>query len=289
MSSTSAAPPSNLRELQSWFASAITHSGGALAGRPSREHSQQAECLITPGPRLSPSERLQLYNDGYFARLVECLADDYPALAFALGEEAFAELARDFIAAHPSRSSSLNSYGEPLAAYCRTSAEPWAAFAADLARLEWALVEVVHAPASVKLGPDALARVPAAKWQDARLVPSANLRVLRFDYPVNDFFQAFKDGACPGWPKPAPTWTALHRDGLTLWRRSLEPRAAFLLEELCSGVPLGVAVAALEAREALEALEARSPTAIASELSHVLPAWLSSWVQGGLFCGIELP
>jgi hypothetical protein len=275
---TSAGAP-GLRELQRWFASVTTHPEGVLEGRFNPGRSQKLERLVTPGPQLSAIDRVQIYNDGYFARLVECLTDDYPALRYALGEETFSSLSRGYIETHPSRSRSLNAYGQRMPAFCRERTEPWSGFAADLARLEWALVEVVHEPASQSLLPEALAAISPAGWQSARLLPSRGLRLLGFDYPVNDFFQAFRDERAPELPGPAPTATVIYRQGLALWRMGLQPRAALLLKDLISGVPLAVAIATLEARN--------HAAGTGEDLARLLPQWLGSWVQSGFFRGVE--
>jgi hypothetical protein len=272
--------PPRLRDLQRWLTSVITHPDGVFEGQVSQARSQKLERLIKPGPRLSAALRLQIYCDGYFARLIECLADDYPALCYALGEDTFSSLCRAYIEKHPSRSRSLNYYGAELASFCRTRTEAWAAFAADLARLEWSLVEVVHEPAPGGLAPDALAKVPAWRWQTARLLPSSSLRLLAFDYPVNDFYQAFREERAPEPPAAAPTATAVYRQGLALWRMGLEPRAALLLKKLLTGAPLAVAVEKLEGRCRAEGTSA--------DLAQLLPQWLGSWVQSGFFEGIEL-
>lgn len=274
----SAAARPRLRELQRWFASVTTHPEGVLEAGAGQARAEKLSRLVTPGPKLSAVERLQIYRDGYFVRLIECLTDDYPALRHLLGEEPFGELAQRYIEAHPSRSPSLNAYGARLPAFCGSRSEPWAPFAADLARLEWALVEVVHASVSETMTPEALALVPPARWQTARLVASPGLRVLRFDYPVNACFQAYRDGGALELPRPAPSATAVYRRGLTLWRLDLEPRAAQLLEALVSGAPLVSAVAALESHY---------PGAEAGEeLARLLPVWLGAWVEGGFFSGV---
>lgn len=269
----------SLRELQRWFASVSTHPDGVLAGHLDSRRSHALERLVTPGPQLSATQRVQIYSDGYFGRLVECLSDDYPAQSYALGEDTFSSLAREYIAEYPSRSRSLNAYGQHLASFCRAQAAPWAGFAADLARLEWALVEVVHEPASESLAFDALASIPAARWQTARLLPVRGLRLLGFDYPVNDFFRAFREARAPHIPRRAPTATAVYRQGLILWRLDLDPRAALLLTDLVAGVPLADAVARLETR---------SRAGTSEELTRLLPQWLGSWVQSGFFRGVEL-
>jgi hypothetical protein len=272
-----ASPVLPLQQLQQWFASVSTDPRGIDAGAAK---VGAVDALVTPGPLLTASERLQIYNDGYFARLTECLADDYPALAQALGEEAFSSLARDYIVQRPSRSPSLNAYGRGMAAFCQGRPEPWAAFAADLSRLEWALVEAVHAPASFAISSDALSSIPVSHWHAARLVPSLTLRVLGFDYPVGEYFQAFRDGRAPVIPAPLPSATAVYRQGLLLWRMELGTSAAHLLEDLVAGVPLGAAVSALEERT--------SDPAAREQLVQALPQWLATWVSSGFFVGIEL-
>lgn len=271
---------SSLRDQQRWFAIASTHAGdvreGAELASRTLGRPLPIEHCLTDGPSSTAAERLAIYRDGYFARLVECLADDYPALRHCLGEQAFESLARAYIGAFPSRSPSLNAYGSRMAAFCRTRAETWAPFAADLARLEWALVEVIHAPSAPGLGADELSRIPADRWRTARLTPSPTLRLLDFDYPVNDYFQAFRDGAALGIPDRRPTSTVVYRRGLAIDRMSLERRAALLLEDLLSGSTLESAVAELERRSSDR-----------SDIAEKLPAWLGSWVAHGFFCALE--
>ena len=269
-----------LRELQRWFASVTTHPEGVLQNQASSARRKKLERLVTPGPQLSALERTRIYHDGYFSRLIECLADDYPALRHALGESVFDVLARAYIVAYPSRSRSLNAFGAHLPAYCRTRTEPWAPFAADLARLEWALVEVVHEPSTEGLAAGALAQIPPGRWQTARLRPAPSVRVLCFDYPVNEFFQAFRDERSPQLPLAARSATAVYRRGLSLWRMSLDPRAALLLTDLLASVPLGAAIEALQSRS--EAIGS------SQDLPQLLSRWLGEWVQNGFFAAVEL-
>ena len=243
----------SLRDLQRWFAAASTHPRGAAAGSREASHALGApaaelESWITRGPGLSALERLQIYNEGYFARLVECLIDDYPALNHAIGAASFERLARAYIQQYPSRSPSLNAYGRRMSAFCRGRPDPWSAFASDLARLEWALVELVHAPAGSKLAPDALSRIPTERWPFVRFLPSPALSLLDFGFPVNEFYQAFRDGGEPELPAARTSATAVFRDGLRLWRLDLSETAAGLLRDLIHGMPLGPAIERLERR-----------------------------------------
>lgn len=91
-----------LRAQQTAFADAVTGAHPADGA------------LVTPGPRLGAAERVEIYRDGYRARLVECLADDYAAVRSAIGADAFEAAARGYIDAYPSRSPSLNAFGRAM-------------------------------------------------------------------------------------------------------------------------------------------------------------------------------
>jgi hypothetical protein len=273
-------PQPSLREQQRWFATVSTHPDDVSSGA---EHASRTlgravtpEQWLTAGPSLSAAERLEIYHAGYFGRLVECLADDYRALAHFLGEEGFSDLARAYIRKFPSRSPSLNAYGAEMAAFCRSRSEPWAMFAAELARLEWALVEVIHAPAAQGLAPDTLAKITPDRWQTARLIPSPSLRLLTFDYPANEYLQAFLEDAAPELPERRASATAVFRQGLSLQRMDLEPEAAMLLEDLVLGCPLDSAIAEVSRR-----------SHDVADVAQRLPAWLGSWVANGFFAAIE--
>jgi hypothetical protein len=274
-----------LRTSQSWFARAITHAGPLEEGvvEAARAHldvteAPPLESLVTAGPALSAIDRLGIYHYAYRARLIECLADDYTAVLDAIGDAAFDSLCRDYIAAHPSTSPNLVGFGKHFAAFCRRRAETWGAFAAELAALEWAMTEVIHAPAAPALALEELQKIPLEEWANARFSPARTLRVLRFSYPTNAYFQAFRDGVDRVIPEPAASATAVYRQGFTIWRMDLTPAMAGLLDALCDGATLG---------HALEALESHvvSPDDLAEAERNVI-AWFSAWVAGGFFADL---
>ena len=272
-----------LRALQHWFAAAIMHPHGVAAGiEQTAAHGASAvalgdvERVLLPSSRLSGIERLAVYGDAYRARLVECLADDYPALKYALGDDAFEALCLRYIARHPSESPNLNAFGRHMTAFCRDEERPALQFEAELAALEWAMVEVLHASSAQKLDLATLATVPGDRWAQARFSASGTVRVMEFSHPVNAFFQAFRTDQAPG--VPAPTWsaTAVFRDGATIWRMNLSRAMHALLMSLFGGTPLG---------PALESL-ARAGQLTEEEGAQVM-VWFRDWVRHGFFAQIE--
>jgi len=256
-----------LRDDQLWFARAVMDGAGI----------DEAPRRLTAGPKQSATDRLDIYRRGYEARLVECLADDYPVLKRALGAEAFESLCRRYIERHPSRSPNLNRFGAQMAAFCRDELEgPTSkrALATDLASLEWAIVEVIHAPRSEPLTLEAFSRVPSDGWGDARLELNTAFRLLKFEYPVNAYFQAVLDGADPVAPGPARSATLVYRSGTTIWRSDLTAPAFDVLSGLVAGETLAASLSRAEGE-----LAKLDP----AEASGQVARWFRDWVADGLF------
>jgi hypothetical protein len=233
------------------------------------------ERVVLPSARLSAVDRVEIYRQAYRSRLIECLADDYPAVEHALGADAFAAVCRAYIDDHPSRSPSLNGYGRRFADFVASHQHPLAPFAADLAALEWALVEVVHAPSSERLSPDKLATAPPASWAGARFMPSDSVRLLELAYPANAYFQAFRQKEDPLPPEQAWSATAVFRDGPTLWRMDLSRPMHLLLHALFTGRSLGEAIEVLVVEQGACDNEAGD-----------LMQWFRDWVRHGFFSEI---
>ena len=265
----------DLRAQQQWFAAIVS----TPQNEPAPVDERSASRLITPGEKLSSLERIDIYRRGYHARLIECLADDYPVLEHALGEEAFEALSRRYIARHPSSGPSLNYFGRHMAEFCRTEplAEP--AFAADLAALEWAIVLAIHAPTAVAIGFDDLGQVPSERWPHARFHVNPSLQILRLVYPVNAYLQAYRQGKPSSLPAAHPTSVAVYRTGRSVWRLELSPTMVTLVESLQNGATLEAGLSEVQAL-----LQHEPEHEIAKQIAHCFQHSVSS----GLFSRILL-
>ncbi len=281
---TRAAPPAlaledrALRSTQEWFARAIMTPESEVEAVGAAE----AALRLTASARLSALDRLEIYRRAYHARLVECLVDDYPVLQVALGTEPFEALCRAYVARHPSDSPSLNYYGRFMSGFLRNDAPhdtPSRPFASDLAALEWSIVEVIHAPSAEALTLESMGQVPPEAWPGARLVANTALRLQRFEYPVNAFFQQVREGREPPVPAAEPSATVVYRSGHRVWRMDLTEPMFVVLQGLLSGEVLAEALGRAEG-----ALAGVDPVEAGQRVTH----WFREWVSSGLFVGVQV-
>lgn len=231
--------------------------------------------LVCGDARLDAARRLEVYAHAYFFRILEALRREYEALAEAIGEAGFHDLVTAYLLVHPSRHPSLRWAGARLPDFLarHAAAEPFRRrwpWAADLARLEWALSEAFDAPDATPATRETLSAVPPARWEALRLAFLPATRLVRLTWPVHRLREA-EPGARPRAPEaPVPTAVCVWRRDDTVRLRAVDDLEAELLEGARGGLPFG----GLCRRLADEVGEAEAPARAA--------ALLASWVERGL-------
>jgi hypothetical protein len=271
------ARPPKLRALQQWLAEIVMHpstaevaAAGAAARRLFAVADVAAGKVVKPNARMTPFQRLQVYNGSYAARLVEVLGNDFGALKHLLGREPFDALMTRYVAAHPSRHPNLNQFADHVPAFlARQRALPRRAFALELAQLELALEHAFDAPAFVPLAPERLQAVPPSKWDRAVLTLNPSVRLFAFRFPVNAWYQAWKEEKPIAPPAPARTCLAVYRKDYTIWRSTLRPEAFGVLTALAAG-------------------KALAPALLAAKGHADVGAWFRDWAADGLFAAVRV-
>ncbi len=291
-------PRHTLDEVQRWMQAVITHPAGPIAGIESREAVQQiavgpsqVERVIARSQALTSLERLDIYYRAYYARLLDCLREEYSVLATALGTELFDSFAVGYLQAHPSQSYTLGRLGEKFPEFlAETRPAPesgaandadWPEFMIDLARLERVVNEVFDGPGVENMATLDVARlqaIPPERWQAARLVTAPCLRLVKLRFPVNDFFTAAARNDTSPLPQPGETYLAVTRRDYRVKRITLAPAQFALLNSLSAGATIGAAI---------EKAAAVSPLPDA-ELASQIRAWFQAWTMEGFFVDMKM-
>src|SRR5262249_19822287 len=171
-----------------------------------------ADGLITPSPRLTSFERLELYSQGYWSRILETFDQDFPGLRTIVGKPRFDRLAHAYLTDCPPDSFDLNRLGNRLEAWL-TKHPRYAHYrqrvALDMVRLEWAKIEAVSsgecpsltatelAGLSASCGPtlDATSGTTpdATPGEDPAIELQPHLRLLQLGYPVDELLIGIDD------------------------------------------------------------------------------------------------
>jgi hypothetical protein len=208
---------------------------------------------------------IAIYARMYASRLHDTLADDYPKLRTALGDERFGELVAHYFRVHPPSSFTLRDAGLALEQFLRGS-ELAPAWAADLAALERARVEVFDGPDAAPLTQDVVAALgDALPGLALAWVPSSV--VVPLAWTVDDVWSAIEDGAAPPEPVAEPRTVLVWRRDVAVLHRTLDADEAGLAPRLAHGVSFA------DACEVLGALHGDAASARAVEL---LLRWLGA-------------
>jgi hypothetical protein len=299
--------PMSLAELQRQMAAAVmaplTPNEDMCAqdaeGRPMAEI---AASFIAANSRLAPFERLEIYNRQYWYRVLDALAEDFPALRAVVGGRAFHQLSIDYLTVHPSTSFSLRNLGWKLVEWLAAHAQHTGRrhrLALDVARIEWAFIEAFDNAERTPLTLDKIATLDG----NSQLGLQPHLRLLSLDYAADDLVLALhkrqKRGTSEAGVKheddaeqdqgdesPAKlprlrrraTWVAAHRLENAVYYRRLEREEFLTLSAIHDGQPLG------------EALDAgfRGSTVPEAGRPPLVRAWFGHWAELGWICAPEL-
>lgn len=288
----SAAGLSDLERVQRWMLSVITHPDGIDEGADAEEARRwidagagQLESVVTRSRKLSASERLAVYGNAYYARLLDCLGEVFPILMRTLGEETFQGFAFGYLQSYPSKSYTLNHLGRRFPGYLRETrprggdGAEWADFLIDLAELEWAIYEIFDGPGLEKEEPMTLpdfASIPQDDWLSLRFRTAPCLRLLEFSYPVNSHYTAVRgsdDEMHLAFPARKTSFLALSRRDFIVRRYPLNEAQFLLLQSFSDGESLG------EALDRLLRLGAASPESLERDLVR----WFHDWAAERCF------
>lgn len=268
----------------------MMHPGGVVEGIQAEAACQHidltpaaVDSVICPSREQTSVQRLEIYAHAYYARLLECLQAEFPMTSRAIGADLFDEFAVDYLQQWPSQSYTLDQLGARFARFLaetRPAADDddvsWLDFLPDLAALEWHFAEVFDGPGAERLellDPRQLASIGPDRWADVRLTCVPCLRIVEFDFPVQEYYLALRRGEEPLPPERRATRLAITRRDYVVRHRPLAEQEAAILRALHAGTSIGEAI-----EPAMPHTETELP-AFAAQLQ----AWFRLWSSEGYF------
>ena len=216
----------NLRELQTLLYQSITDPDGTKEsiGEERGLVPGVIEALVCGDERLSAFERVDIYANAYFYRLLECLGEDFPATLAVLGEDNFAALVRGYLLEHRPTEPSIAYAGLYLADFLNDHSftKRWP-FIADLARLERAVLEVFHAADTPVLALETLYAVPSEEWPAVKLRAHPAVEIVHSEWLIADLLDMVEHGRKWTDPEHEEASVLVWRQNALVHYRSLEP------------------------------------------------------------------
>jgi hypothetical protein len=269
--------PESLRRSQAAFALGIrqpfSFDTGKFACRMETYPSQAAASVLPRGGQGS-RERLAVYNQQYWYRLLTAIQDQFPLLGASLGLWELNRLASAYLDRHPSRSPFLDRIGGGLPDFLRATV-PERVRDRQIAGLDAAYQRAFHAPGQVALDPQRLTGPEAAGLEASPLHVQPWLSLFQEDW---NLMEARERLAAEPMEKPAfraqSGFWAIYRKEARVETLGLAEAPFRLLLALAEGVPLG---------EACARLASACDEAAANRIAQALPGWFSQWTALGWF------
>lgn len=264
--------PSDLGVLQALLYRLITAPGGVGDGlRAEGVPRARLEAVVRGDDRMTARERLEIYANAYFSRLLDSLKEDFPATSAVLGETGFHNLITGYLIEYPPREPNIHFAGRHLADFLRGH---WMGaerpFIADLAALERAATEVFHDIDAAPLDPAAFRAVSPAEWPAIvlRAIPAS--RLLDLQWAVDTILRAVESGGEHPRPSEGARCVLVWRQDWRVNYRAVDRAEAAALKLARNGAQFAAICEAFAA-------ECESADAVAA-----IDAMLSRWLNDGL-------
>lgn len=191
--------PHKLKKIQSWF--------GSIIGRPIDEDSRmnpisptgqpmeiEACDYIVPSPTLRPSERIQIYNQQYWWRLLNALQESFPLVTRLFGYHDFNRtIAIPYLVKYPPNHWSLNLLGSRLLQWAEEEyLNSDRQLILDAIRVDWAFGDSFCAPERPPITMETLpVKGDPSSLLECRVTLQPHIHLFHLCYDLFDFRTQF--------------------------------------------------------------------------------------------------
>jgi hypothetical protein len=213
-----------LADVQAQLYDLITAPEGAAKrlvelGRAPRD----LEAIVRASGQLSAVERVDVYANMYFFRILEVLADEYAKIVTLVGGDGFHNLVTDYLLACRPAHPSLREVGARLSAYLArhplAEDRPWLS---ELARLERTRLELFDGPDAEVLTLEAVRALPPEALPELALRVIPCHAILHTDFALAPLWRALEAGHQPEDPPGSAETILVWRHQLDVFHRVLD-------------------------------------------------------------------
>ena len=197
---------------------------------------------LIAGEGIDPRARLRIYRNHAIITLTDALKAAYPVVCRLVGDGFFAYAAHEFMREHMPEKPSLAEYGGGLPDFlaqfppCRDLG-----YLADIARLEWAINQALHAEDAPAIARIDLSGLSAADAPRLILALHPSFRLLESRWPIERIWRANQADGSPDLAIDLDSGGVrlqVHRRGDRVALKSLTDCEFAFLRELGNGAPL---------------------------------------------------
>jgi hypothetical protein len=262
-----------LKEIESLLYRLITAPSGVAEGLAAERHlpPRGLDAIVRGDERLSAAERVDIYANMYFYRLLDVMREDFAATAAVLGADGFHNLVTGYLLEYPPTEPSIAYAGRYLADFLRDHPvrERWP-FIAELAELERTLVEVFHAADAPALEPAAMRAIAPAEWTALRLRLHPAHRILDCEWKIAGVLEAVEDGREWCAPEHTAARVLVWRRDARVFYREVGGAEASALARLARGATFG---------RICDLIAAETAAAdVVGEINRLLERWLGDGI-----------
>ena len=265
--------PRQLKNIQGLLRRLITAPGGVAEGLERERGLPRGGlgALFGGDSRMTAAERLSIYANMYFFRLLEVLKEDFPAVAAAVGAADFHNLVTGYLTEYPPTEASVFWAGTHFAEYLRTGPIGHEVpYLADLAALERAMVEVFCARDTAVLGDRAMRAIAPERWPSVRMRAIAALQVIEARWQVAPALRRFTARRKFKAPARGSSTILIWRRDAKVFFREVDASEARAIARLRRGAAFGAICASFVGKSA-----ARDPV-------RAINAMLARWLGDGI-------
>jgi hypothetical protein len=199
------------------------------------------DAIIEGDDYVGAVDRVGIYADMYFYRILDALKEDFPATLKILGDVNFHNLITGYLVVYPPKQPSITEASRHLSAFA--AASEWTSqfpHISDLIHLERALIDAFLGPDATPLNLAQLRSTPESEWPSLRLGLHPAVQLVACHWRVDELLRAVEESVAVGPAACDPTTIIVWRSDCVRYR-TLDKLERNALDAICSGEEFMVA------------------------------------------------